>query len=497
MEGKSHTQCFFDLNELPDNQELVEFVELNMMNSTEDFENFDLIQNLDLQNLQNSDEILHPMDKLEPFVGQSFSIQEETFVFYGNYARQQGLSIRKDRFVTVKGEIKRRDFYCRHSGKPSTKIIDPSTKQRNRRSSRCGCHAYMCSTLQRCNEIFSEEWHVTKLVSEHSHNLLSPQKVLFLPANREINEEDGKRNLLLSQVGLSIRLIIRVLELEKNIDHGELPLFDRDVRNVLAKVKRNVEGDDAMNILDYFKQCKQENPHFQYVFTVDLAVQEIRQTQLHNNMVAKSTITPLRSGSPLAKQASQLQEQIVRSSEYSILYMNGNDFVLRHYGATSTTRSHKVFLDGRIAMYTCEPFGCMGMLCRQFFCVFLQYDCHRISFTYFPLRWCLEDGSSHLLTSGEQVIVGQDATLMGNDLDNEDNIFCPKSTTKGRPRKTRTKGGKESSSHTKTCSICGRTRHNASTCPEIKENVIPNTTYKKRKIVASDLGLNPKYSLKY
>jgi len=54
-------------------------------------------------------------------------------------------------------------------------------------------------------------------------------------------------------------------------------------------------------------------------------------------MVAKSTITPLRTGSPLEKQASQvftpfafqkLQEQVVRSSEYSILCMNGNDFVL-------------------------------------------------------------------------------------------------------------------------------------------------------------------------
>ena len=38
MEGKSHAQCFFDLNELPNNQEFIEFVEPMMMNSTEDFE---------------------------------------------------------------------------------------------------------------------------------------------------------------------------------------------------------------------------------------------------------------------------------------------------------------------------------------------------------------------------------------------------------------------------------------------------------------------------
>ena len=69
-----------------------------------------------------------------------------------------------------------------------------------------------------------------------------------MPANREINEEDGRRILLLKQAGLSIRLIIRVLELEKNIDYGELPFIERDVRNFLAKVKRNIEGDDVMKI---------------------------------------------------------------------------------------------------------------------------------------------------------------------------------------------------------------------------------------------------------
>ena len=69
-----------------------------------------------------------------------------------------------------------------------------------------------------------------------------------MPANREINEEDGRRILLLKQAGLSIRLIIRVLELEKNIDYGELPFIERDVRNFLAKVKRNIEGDDVTKI---------------------------------------------------------------------------------------------------------------------------------------------------------------------------------------------------------------------------------------------------------
>ena len=71
---------------------------------------------------------------------------------------------------------------------------------------------------------------------------------------------------MLKQAGLSITLIIRVLELEKNVDHRELPFLERDIRTFLGKVKRIIKKDDVTMLLDYFKQ---ENPHFQYVFKVD------------------------------------------------------------------------------------------------------------------------------------------------------------------------------------------------------------------------------------
>jgi len=48
------------------------------------------------------------------------------------------------------------------------------------------------------------------------------------------------------------------------------------------------------------------------------------------------------------------------------------------------------------------------------------------------LHALLEDGTSQLEISNEQEIIEQDAMLMGNDLNNEDNILCPpKSTTNG------------------------------------------------------------------
>ena len=100
----------------------------------------------------------------EPFVGQSFFSEEETFIFYTTYARQHGFSIRKGQFVTKIKEIVRRDFFCHRAGKPLLKIVDPSKKQRNKESLKCRCKAYLRIALRKSFDIFPQEWHVTKLL---------------------------------------------------------------------------------------------------------------------------------------------------------------------------------------------------------------------------------------------------------------------------------------------------------------------------------------------
>ena len=50
----------------------------------------------------------------ETFVGQCFISEEDAFVFYQNYARMKGFSIRKGRSDNKKGERKRRDIFCHH-----------------------------------------------------------------------------------------------------------------------------------------------------------------------------------------------------------------------------------------------------------------------------------------------------------------------------------------------------------------------------------------------
>ena len=92
-------------------------------------------------------------------------------------------------------------------------------------SLKCGCKARLTIVLCKSIYIFPKEWHVTIFVVDHNHELLSPSSIQVLPANRVITEDDKICILLYKEAGLSIREIIRVMELKKNVKHGHLPFF--------------------------------------------------------------------------------------------------------------------------------------------------------------------------------------------------------------------------------------------------------------------------------
>ena len=168
-----------------------------------------------------------------PFVGQCFSSEEETFIFYKNDANRYGFTIRKGR--TEEKKLVRCDFFCHRQGKQPLKIMDPSKEQWNRKSLKCGCKAHLSIILRKSFDIFPREWHVTKFVVDHNYYFFSPLEVRFLLANRVITIDDEKHILFLKEVGFSIREVMCVMELKKHLKHGQLPFFQRDIRNLYVK----------------------------------------------------------------------------------------------------------------------------------------------------------------------------------------------------------------------------------------------------------------------
>ncbi|KAL2896329.1 Protein FAR1-RELATED SEQUENCE 11 [Bienertia sinuspersici] len=521
-----------DLNELPSNKDLVGFMGEEIDNVDAENSSNNSVQVLPHNNLEVSQSDLH----FEPFVGQTFQSEEEVWAFYHNYACLQGFSIKKDRTKKRDGVLIRRDFYCHRSRTQPLKEIDPNKEQRNRVSVRCSCNAHLRIKLRRCNEIFPEEWHVTTFKVEHNHALLSQSQVRFLPANRIISEEDEKQILLYKEAGLTVRQIIRVLELEKNIEHGELPFLEKDIRNLYTRVRKALCRDDVANLLEYFKSCQEENAKFQYVvklnvydmpcgilvginnhgktiffgcallrnettdtfrwlMKVEVAIRQIIQRQLHDNMLAITKIDGLRVNSPMEKQASRVLtpfafekfwEEWSRSCQYSIKYVDGYNYTVKYY-ANETSRCHIVFWDSNVAMCSCKQFEFMGIICRHILRVFLQVNCHEVPPMYPPIRWHLDESTTTTQVLSEQ-------GTQGFGLIDDNNISCPpKSHTKGRPKNKRQLGGKELGKQTRHCSKCKKPGHYANNCSTDQEkvNTAKSAPRKKTKVATSNENLNP------
>ncbi|GKE80478.1 protein FAR1-related sequence 11, partial [Tanacetum coccineum] len=195
----------------------------------------------------------------EPFIGQTFSSIEEAHIFYQVYAIQHGYSVRRDRSDRRNNKSVRRDICCHRAGNPAKKSPTVSKNHRNRESSKCWCKVHMRLTLKKSFDIFPEEWHVTKFIKDHNHELLSHEEMRFLPANRIITPEDEQEILLYKEAGLNVREIIRVMELKKNVKHGGLSFLDNDIHNLFTKVRRVLGGSDAMNLIEYMRSLKQKD----------------------------------------------------------------------------------------------------------------------------------------------------------------------------------------------------------------------------------------------
>lgn len=213
-----------------------------------------------------------------PYVGMVFNSDNDAFEYYGNFARKNGFSIRKERSrLSPQLGVYKRDFVCYRSGFAPAKKKPFGEHHRDRKSVRCGCDAKMYLSKEVSEGV--AQWFVVQFSNVHNHELLEDDQVRLLPAYRKIHEVDQERILLLSKAGFPIHRIVKVLELEKGIHGGQLPFLERDVRNFVQNRKKVVQEHDAllnekreidtMELLEACKSTKESDEEFVYDFTVD------------------------------------------------------------------------------------------------------------------------------------------------------------------------------------------------------------------------------------
>ncbi|KAK3188940.1 hypothetical protein Dsin_028501 [Dipteronia sinensis] len=207
---------------------------------------------------------------LVPFIGQRFVSQDAAYEFYCSFAKQCGFSIRRHRTRGKDGVgrgVTRRDFTCHRGGYPQMKPSEDGKMQRNRKSSRCGCQAHMRIVKRVDFEVV--EWHVTGFNNVHNHELLKSIEACQVPAYSYITPDDKTRICIFARAGMSVRQMLRLMELEKGVKLGCLPFTEIDVRNLLQSF-RNVNRDyDAIDLITMCKKLKDENINFQYEFKMD------------------------------------------------------------------------------------------------------------------------------------------------------------------------------------------------------------------------------------
>lgn len=213
-----------------------------------------------------------------PYVGQIFKSDDDAFEYYSNFARKNGFSIRKARSTESQNlGIYRRDFVCYRSGFNQPRKKANVEHPRDRKSVRCGCDAKLYLTKEIVDGV--TQWYVSQFSNVHNHELLEDDQVRLLPAYRKIQEADQERILLLSKAGFPVNRIVKVLELEKGVQPGQLPFIEKDVRNFVRTCKKTIQENDALlsekrenDTLELLEVCKamaERDADFAYDYTTD------------------------------------------------------------------------------------------------------------------------------------------------------------------------------------------------------------------------------------
>lgn len=74
---------------------------------------------------------------------------------------------------------------------------------------------------------------------------------------------------MFAKAGMSVRQMLRLMELEKGVKLGCLPFTEIDVRNLLQSFRHVDRDNDAVDLISMCKKVKDENPDFKYDFKLD------------------------------------------------------------------------------------------------------------------------------------------------------------------------------------------------------------------------------------
>uniref|UniRef100_A0ACD5YAG3 Uncharacterized protein n=1 Tax=Avena sativa TaxID=4498 RepID=A0ACD5YAG3_AVESA len=198
-----------------------------------------------------------------PRVGMTFQSEEEAYDFYNSYARSKGFSIRKCHLKRrADGTLCSRHLLCSKEGVKATHATHVTKKERA--TTRTCCTARVQFTISR-----EGIWSIQKVVLDHNHGLVTPDKSYMLRSQRKLLDADRHK---LNQMWTSgIRQSEIYSFYEKWYGGADnVPFLEMDSNNYIGiERKKYLESKDAQTLMDYLKSKQVEDPSFFSAVQVD------------------------------------------------------------------------------------------------------------------------------------------------------------------------------------------------------------------------------------
>lgn len=200
---------------------------------------------------------------LEPYEGMEFDSEQSARIFYNSYARRIGFSTRVSVYQRSRrdGSIICRQIVCSREG--FRREGNENRSKRQRTITRVGCKAQMTVKKQS-----SGKWVVTKLIKEHNHDLVPPDKVHCLRSHRHVSGPARSLIDTLQAAGMGPSGVMSVL-IKESGGINNVGFTKVDCQNYMSSSRQRTLGSGGQVVFDYLKQMQAEDSGFFYAVQGD------------------------------------------------------------------------------------------------------------------------------------------------------------------------------------------------------------------------------------
>jgi hypothetical protein len=190
---------------------------------------------------EKSEASLEEIEEYHFVANQTFKTEDEAYMFYNEYAKAKGFSIRNGKVWRSLYEVIWRELLCSCEGYRGVQYFDRKDREREPRSlTQCGC----CALLEVQLSTKSRIWYVKNFVDVHNHVLAKPEHVYVLWSHCGLNDAQKAKAIALSQSGLRPYQIMDVMQ-KSHGGPGDTGFLLQDLYNFIATEKEKIEGSDV------------------------------------------------------------------------------------------------------------------------------------------------------------------------------------------------------------------------------------------------------------